>query len=152
MGGVNLPITSPLWIAQRIAENLDLTSEAQSNQQVEQIEKETIKSATAKINKTAEKELEGVSQMHKLHHQLHKNLIGGTSGITMNDTRGADNGSQTVSRNEERGLSMTDTVRGQGYMVRSTKEISTPKRNEDEIAVDDRRHVRIEGNELIVTD
>lgn len=114
MGGVNLPITSPLWIAQRIAENLDPISEAQSNQQVEQIEKETINSATAKINKTAEKDLEGVSQMHKLHRELDKN-IGGVS----ND------------------LYMKDTAYQQGFMVHSTKEIPEPKTNDYEIVVKD---------------
>ena len=151
MGGVNLPITSPIWIAHRIAEQLHSGPADHPKEEIKEIGKDPI-NATAKIEKTAEKDFEGVSQMHKLHHQLHKNLTGGTNGITMDDTTGADNVSQPVARNEESDLSMTDTARSQGYMIRSTKEISTPKRNEDEIAVNDPQNVRVEGHKLIVTD
>lgn len=152
MGGVNLPITSPIWIAQRIAENLDRASEERPNQEVEQIEPKTINSAAAKVNKTAEKDLEGKSQMHKLHHQLNKNLTGGTNGITMDDTCGVEGGSQSVPRNEEGGPAMPDTAGGQGFRMRSSKEISPSKIDEDEIAVDDRRHIRVEDNKIIVVD
>jgi hypothetical protein len=149
--GINLPITSPLWIAQRIAEQLDSGSADHPKEEIKEIEKEPI-NPTAKIQKTAEKDFEGVSQMHKLHHQLHKNLVGGTNGITMDDTRAAEIDSQPVSQNEEGHLAMNDTAGGQGFGIRSTNEISTPQKNENELAMNDRAKVRIETNKIIIAD
>ena len=213
MGGVNLPTTSPLWLEQRIADGVDLTSQEQKiseqqtellvktreildqpvakgdmraarervnelkkefealspamkdylynvlqtdtggrgdlarlfhyklsspsrdtllkslnpNHKVEHIEKETINSAVAKMTKAAEKDLEGMSQMHKLRTQVDKN-----SAARTND------------------FEMTDTAYQQGFMAHSTKEISESKKNEHEISVEDRPHVKREGNKLVI--
>jgi hypothetical protein len=124
MSGVNLPITSPLWIAQRIAEQLDSHATDHPKEEVKQIEKQPI-SPAAKIEKAAEKDFEGISQMHKLHSQL---------------------------PSQDSVLSMTDTATGQGYMVSSTKEISITEQNNDDIAMDDRRHVQVQGNQIIISD
>lgn len=114
MGGVNLPITSPIWIAQRIAEDLDLTSEKRLEERADHIENEKINCATPKTEKVVEKDLEGMSQMHKLHRQLDKTISGGS--------------------NE---LFIKDTAYQQGFMAHSTKEIPEPKKDDDEIAVKD---------------
>jgi hypothetical protein len=114
MGGVNLPITSPLWIAQRIAEGLDLPSEKYPKEEVDHIEKDKVNCVKPKTEKAAEKDLEGMSQMHKLHSQLSKNIRSGAIEI-----------------------SMTDTGFQQGVMAHSTKEIPEPKKNEYKIAVED---------------
>jgi hypothetical protein len=150
MAGVNLPITGPLWIAQRIVEDLEISSERNPKDEVAHVENEKINSASPKIAKVVEKDLEGLSQMHKVKHQFHKNLIGGTNGLTMDDMPRTENSSQTVHINQGSGLPMTDISGSQGFRVRSTGEISEPKKNKDEIAVED-PHVRIEGDKIIVT-
>jgi hypothetical protein len=42
MAGVNLPITSPLWIAQRVVEDLEVSSERNQKEEVAHIEMEKI--------------------------------------------------------------------------------------------------------------
>jgi len=151
MAGVNLPITSPLWIAQRVVEDLEVSSERNPKEEVAHVENEKINSSSPKIAKVAEKDLEGLSQMHKVKHQFYKNLIGGTNELTMDDMRGTENSSQTVHINQGSDLPMTDTAGTQGFMAKNTKEISQPKKNEGEIGIEDRPHVKIEGNKIIVT-
>jgi hypothetical protein len=92
-------------------------------------------SSSPKIAKVAEKDLEGLSQMHKVKHQFYKNLIGGTNELTMDDMRGTENSSQTVHINQGSDLPMGDVSGGQAFRVRSTKEISVPKKNENEIVL-----------------
>ena len=119
MAGVNLPITSPLWIAQRVVEDLEVSSERNPKEEVAHVENEKINSSSPKIAKVAEKDLEGLSQMHKVKHQFYKNLIGGTNELTMDDMRGTENSSQTVHINQGSDLPMTDTAGTQGFMCHS---------------------------------